>query len=101
MKGWIGWVLLGLTLLVALAGWRNAQVEPETETLARASVCGTDRACVVMSDRPSAVRTDVISRRYQWTTSEGPVVVTCRRAYALVGAWSCTGAMAAAGNELK
>lgn len=100
MKGWIGWVLLGVTLLVAVAGWRNTQPEPETETLSRASVCGTSKACVIMSDRPSVVRTDVIRRRYQWTTSEGPVVVTCRREYAFAGAWGCTAAPGT-GDELK
>jgi hypothetical protein len=90
MKGWIGWVLLGLTLVIAVIGWRNAQPEPETETLARKSVCADAKACVVMSDRPSAVKTDVARRRYQWVTSEGPVVVSCKREYYLVGAWGCT-----------
>lgn len=100
MKGWIGWVLLGLTLLVAVAGYRNAQPEPETEQLARGTVCGAVKTCVVMSDRPSVVRTDVIRRRYQWTTSDGPVIVTCRREFYLAGAWGCTAAPGT-GNELK
>lgn len=92
MKGWIGWVLLGLSLLVVAAGYRNAQPDPETETLSRTSVCGTDKTCVVMSDRAHVVRTDMIRRRYQWTTSNGPIVVTCRREFWFAGTWSCTAA---------
>lgn len=92
MKGWIGWVLLGLTLVVAFVGWKNAQPEPETELLARKSVCADAKACIVMSDKPGAIKTDMVRRRYQWTTSDGPVVVTCARAYWLVGAWACTAA---------
>jgi len=89
VKGWIGWVLLGITLVVAVIGWRNSQPEPETELLARKSVCTGDKPCVVMSDKPNVIKTDVAHRRYQWTTSEGPVVVTCKREYYLAGAWGC------------
>jgi hypothetical protein len=91
MKGWIGWVLLALSLLVVFAGYRNSQPGPETESPARASACA-DKSCTLMSDRPSAVSTDFFRRRYQWTTSEGPVVTTCTRELVLAGTWSCKAA---------
>lgn len=92
MKGWIGWSLLGLSLVVVAAGYRNSQPEPETETLARTVVCTAPHPCTVMSDRPGIVRTDFVQRRYQWVTSEGAMVVTCRREFYVGGAWQCTAA---------
>jgi len=89
MKGWIGWVLLGLSLLLVAAGYRNAQPEPATEDLARGLACAGSSGCVVMTDRPGIVRTDFVHRRYQWTTSEGKMVVSCRRAMYVTGEWVC------------
>lgn len=91
MKGWIGWVLLGLSLLVVLAGYRNSQPQPETEALARSTACA-DNKCTLMSDRATAVKTDFFRRRYQWTTSEGPVVTTCSRELIFAGTWTCAAA---------
>ncbi|MFO0631269.1 MAG: hypothetical protein U0168_00300 [Nannocystaceae bacterium] len=96
MKGWIGWVLLGLSLVVAVAGWRNAQPEPETEAQSRQHACSTP-GCTVQGERPTVVRTDVARRQYQWNTSSGPVTVSCKRRLWIAGAWECTataGAMA-------
>jgi hypothetical protein len=89
MKGWIGWLLLGLSLLLVGAGYRNMRAEPETEELSRAIVCSGDRSCVLMSDRPGIVRTDFVRRRYQWLTSEGTIVVACHREFYVAGTWTC------------
>lgn len=91
MKGWIGWILLGLSLLVVFAGYRNSQPAPETEDLARATACA-DKSCTLMSDRPSVVKTDFFRRRYQWTTSEGPMVASCSRELVFAGTWTCKAA---------
>lgn len=91
MKGWVGWALLAISLMVAIAGWRNAQPEPETETLSRQWVCESATGpCAIQGTRPAAVATDFTSRRYQWATSGGPMTVTCRREYVFAGAWHCT-----------
>lgn len=89
MKGWIGWVLLGLSLALVAVGYRNVQPEAATEELARRHACAGVSGCVVMTDRPGIVRTDFVRRRYQWTTSEGKVVVSCRRAQYVAGEWVC------------
>lgn len=89
MKGWIGWVLLVLSLLVALAGFRNQRAELETEELSRTVVCQLGEPCTVDAKRPGKIRTDVLRRRYEWTTSLGLVTVTCRREYWLEGHWQC------------
>lgn len=89
MKGWIGWILLALSLSIALAGYRNSRNEPETEELARGVVCSVAKDCVKASERPNTVRTDYVRRRYEWATSIGPVHVVCKRKLWLVGNWTC------------
>ena len=39
---------------------------------------------------PTAVRTDITQRRYEWETNLGSVIVTCKRAKIFLGSWSCT-----------
>lgn len=89
MKGWIGWILLVLSIAIALAGYRNSRNEPDTEEMARGVVCSVGKDCVKKSERPVAVRTDFVRRRYEWATSNGPVHVVCRRALVFIGNWSC------------
>jgi hypothetical protein len=89
MKGWVGWTLLGLSLVVALAGYRNQRVELETEELSRTVVCQLGEPCTVNGERPHEIRTDVLRRRYEWGTSLGAVTVTCRRRFAFAGPWEC------------
>ena len=89
MKGWIGWILLVLSLLIALAGYRNSRNEPETEELARGLVCSGVKDCKKTSERPHTVRTDYVRRRYEWATSAGPIHVVCRRVLVFIGNWQC------------
>jgi hypothetical protein len=89
MKGWIGWILLVLSLLITLAGYRNSRAEPETEEQARGLVCSGVKDCVKSSELPHTVRTDYVRRRYEWATTVGPIHVVCRRVLYLIGNWSC------------
>lgn len=89
MKRWVGWVLLAISLFVAFEGYRNAQIEIATEELARSVACDLEGGCVRATERPREVRTDIVQRRYAWTTNKGPVHVVCRRQYLFMGEWSC------------
>ncbi len=89
MKGWVGWILLALSLLVAVAGYRNQRAEPGTEEQSRFAACDLGEPCSPLAERPYKIRTDVLRRRYEWTTSVGPVTVTCRRRFVFVGEWAC------------
>lgn len=89
MKGWIGWILLALSLLVAVGGYRNQRPEQETEDMSKLAACDVGEPCKVDAQRPFKIRTDVISRRYEWATSVGPVTVTCKRKLVLAGDWQC------------
>jgi hypothetical protein len=89
VKGWVGWILLVLSLLVAVAGFRNSRAEPETEEMARGVVCSVAEGCKRNSERPHTVRTDFVRRRYAWNTSVGPAYVVCTRKLILTGAWVC------------
>jgi hypothetical protein len=89
VKGWIGWTLLALSLLVALAGYRNQRPELETEEQSRGVACDFQEPCTIDAKRPFKIRTDVLRRRYEWSTSIGPVTVTCRRRFVFAGNWQC------------
>jgi hypothetical protein len=89
VKGWVGWLLLVLSLLVAIGGYRNQRVELETEELSRTVVCELGEPCTVSAERLGKIRTDVLRRRYEWVTSLGPVTVTCRPRFVFVGRWQC------------
>lgn len=89
MKGWVGYILLAASLVVAYQGFQNTRADPSTEELAQSVACDVTGDCVLKNDRPSEVRTDVFQRRYQWRSTEGPIVVTCRRQYVFFGGWSC------------
>lgn len=90
MKGWVGWILLAVSLVIAYQGYQNSQPEPSTEAAARAVVCEGEPDCEVENERPHITKTDVFQRRYEWKTSKGPVHVLCRRDLLFFGAWHCT-----------
>ena len=89
MKGWIGWILLGLSLVVAYQGYNNSRADPATEEMARQLVCPQGGACVRRGELPTEVRTDIVQRRYGFGTTVGPKHVLCRRAMIFFGKWSC------------
>lgn len=90
MKAWVGYILLGLSLVIGYQGFQNARQDPATEAAARAVACDVDGGCVLQSQRPHTMRTDVIQRRYEWRSSVGPVHVVCRRELIFFGHWRCT-----------
>jgi hypothetical protein len=89
VKGWIGWILLALSLLVAVGGYRNQRPEQETEDMSKLAACDVGEPCTIDAKRPFKIRTDVMSRRYEWATSVGPVTVACKRRFLLAGNWQC------------
>jgi hypothetical protein len=89
MKGWVGWILLALSLVVAYQGFENSKANPAVESAARAVACDVDAGCVLGSERPHTIKTDVFQHRYGWGSSVGPLHVLCRRQYIFFGAWKC------------
>jgi hypothetical protein len=89
MKGWVGYVLLAISLVVAFQGFQNVRNEASTEALAKAGACDVDSQCLLKDEEPDVVNTDVFQRRYQWRTTIGPVTSVCRRDWIFFGGWSC------------
>ncbi len=72
-------------------GYENAQPRPATEQMALNTACDFDDGnCTVRDDRPREIRTNPVQRQYQFSTTQGPVIVTCRRDLLFFGAWTCT-----------
>jgi hypothetical protein len=90
MKGWVGYTLLAICLFVTYQGYRNSRTDVFNEQLARSVACTVDAACILKSERPGKVLTDIVRRRYEWPSNAGSIVVTCRRRYAFFGDWQCT-----------
>lgn len=90
MKRWVGWVLLALSLVVAYQGWANVTKVAETENLAESVACQIGKECALVVDGLAGYKADVFARHYQWQTTQGPVHVTCTRAWMFFGNWSCT-----------
>jgi hypothetical protein len=90
----ISYVLLAGCLFLAWVGFENAN-QAATEAmgagLAKAAACSIDAACVLRTG-PNVMRADVLRRRYQYETDQGPVTVTCDRQYIWLGEWSCRSA---------
>lgn len=89
MRGWVGYILLGLSLFIAYQGYHTSQKAEGTQEMARSVACDVDSGCVLKDELPREIRTDVFQRRYEWRSSVGPVHVVCRREYVFLGAWSC------------
>lgn len=89
MKQWVGYVLLALSLVVAYQGWANVSKVSETEGMAKAVACDVDKECLMVGEGVVGYKADVLTRRYQWQTSLGPVHVTCKRKWFFFGSWSC------------
>lgn len=83
------YIILAIALAATVLGFQNSRLTPEGEALARDHACTVDGACIVQRDRPREMRSDPIRRRYQFDTTVGSVVVTCKREYFFVGKWKC------------
>jgi hypothetical protein len=89
MKAWVGWILLGLSLVVTYQGLQNSKQDPAVEAAARKVACDREDDCELLGERPGMVKTEFIQHRYQWGSSVGPVHALCRRQWIFFGAWSC------------
>ena len=85
-----GWILPLALLAAGALAWRGARPNPEVLRLARDAACGPRSGCVVERADPLRIERGPTRHRYDWDTSLGTAVVECRRAYVLLGAWSCT-----------
>lgn len=92
MKGYVGWLLLALCLVVTYQGWQTRSKVGETQDRARAAVCSDGSTCLLARDEPTVVRADFLSRQYQFATNKGPSTVTCTRPYLLFGDFQCQAA---------
>lgn len=92
MRRILGYLLLIISGFIAYQSYLNAQPDAITEGMAREAACAGKEGCKLSGDLPNVMKTDVTSRTYQWATSAGPVVVTCKREYVWFGEWSCAGA---------
>lgn len=92
VKGLFGYVVLGVCLLLAYQGYQNTSDPEATEDLAKSVACDVDSRCLLSSERPREIRSDVLGRYYTWKTSVGRVEVTCRRELWFFGGWTCSAA---------
>ena len=100
LRSFASYVVLAVALFVTYQGFQNSRAKPETEELSRSHACDLESSCIVIGvkshrrgsdeSRPTAVKTSMISRQYEWETNLGSVVVTCRRAKYFLGAWACS-----------
>jgi hypothetical protein len=95
MKQWVGYILLALCLVLAYQGYGNVSNSTATQAAAKAVACEGIPECGLTQEKPRAFKSNVVSRRYQWATSVGPVTTTCRRTAIFFGAWQCTSAKGA------
>ena len=82
--------LLGVALVVSVQGWRNAQLSSETAQLAKAHACDLDSSCIVLDEAPRVGKADVIRHIYEFETTQGMMLVTCKRELLFFGPWTCT-----------
>ena len=82
--------LLGLVSVLSIQGWRNAKLTPETAALAKDHACDLDSSCIVVDDVARMGKADVIRHVYEFKTTKGLMLVTCKRELYFFGAWSCS-----------
>ena len=83
-------VIFAIFAFIALQSYKNAQPSPQIEAMARSTACAGTYGCEVKGERPNVIQTSVMSRRFQFATSSGDMVVTCKREYVWLGEWSCS-----------
>lgn len=89
----IGFAVLALCAFIAYQSYLNSQPGPETQQLAIDTACDIgEKGCTVRKGGARAIKTDVTQRQYQFSTTTGPVTVTCSRTYIWLGPWSCKSA---------
>lgn len=92
MKRGISIAIMIICGFVAYQSYVNSQPNPTMEAMSRDSACAGADGCTVKNERPNVLKTSIFNRQYQWATSGGNVVVTCKREYVWWGNWSCASA---------
>lgn len=92
MKRILGYLLLIISGFIAYQSYANSQPSPQLESQSKVQACAGADGCEVKDARPNVIQTNIVARRYQWATSNGPVVVSCERQYLWFGEWSCASA---------
>lgn len=92
MKRGLSFAIMIICAFVAFQSYSNSQPSPQIESMSRDTACGGAAGCEVKNERPNVLQTSIFERRYQWLTSNGNVVVTCKREYVWWGKWGCTSA---------
>lgn len=90
MKRIGSYALLAAALFLTYQSYENSRQRPETEEYAKRVACDIDSNCILQADIPGETRTDPIRRRYEFRTSIGAVLVTCKRQMLWLGDWKCT-----------
>ncbi len=91
MQSVMAFLVVVLCLFVVVQGVENSSqsaTEDMGQSLAKEHACDIDSACVLKGG-PSVTKSDAFRRRYQFTTDQGSVTVTCTREHIWVGPWSC------------
>jgi hypothetical protein len=86
----VSYGLLAVCIFITYQSYVNSRQESGTEELAKRIACDVDSACILTHDRASQTRTDPFRRRYEFKTTIGSVLVTCKRGMIWLGAWKCT-----------
>ena len=89
MKGYIGWALLAVSLGVAYQGWQTTKGVGKTAAQASRSACSLSEECTLSHDQPTRTAANFLARKYTFKTSMGPVTVTCKRQYLVLGGFEC------------
>lgn len=90
MKRGISIAIMIICGFIAFQSYSNAKAGPQVKPLSRESACAGVEGCEVKGDEPSVLMTSTFDHQYQWGTTKGSVVVTCKREYVFVGKWGCT-----------
>lgn len=86
----VSYGLLAVCIFITYQSYMNSRQDSGTEQLALRIACDVDSSCIVTDDRAAQTRTDPFRRRYEFRTSIGSVLVTCKRGLIWLGEWKCT-----------
>jgi hypothetical protein len=89
VRRFVSYAVLALSLFITWQSYENSRQRPETEAFAKQIACDVDSSCLLQTDHANVTRTDPIRRRYEYGTTVGPVLVTCKRSLLWLGDWSC------------
>ncbi|MCA9693948.1 MAG: hypothetical protein KC636_30450 [Myxococcales bacterium] len=90
MKKAFWWIVLLACAFVSFMGWQNAQEDPTVQQMAATAACAGKEGCTVpMKDALNMYKYGIVGKTYGFNTSQGSVVVECKREYMFFGDWSC------------